>query len=215
MIELLVVIAIIALLAALLLPALRSAREKAKAAGCINNWRQYGLGLAMYMDEWGGYYPPVLTGVLPSTIRWIDTLEKYIPTGSPGKLYYRLRCPLIASEINGSGAYSLGLNGMLQVWDLGPPAPPKKVDTLPYPADSIVIADSIQNNFPTSPHPYGGSSYILISESYALTRPGFGQVDYRHNKRANILYLDGHVIVGTVPFDDNSGENQKAWLGFP
>lgn len=57
LIELLVVIAIIAILASMLLPALNSAREKAKSIKCVNNLKQLYLGFAGYANNYDGYYP--------------------------------------------------------------------------------------------------------------------------------------------------------------
>ncbi len=70
LIELLVVIAIIAILAAMLLPAVSRAKESARKISCVNQLRQLGLSLQMYVDDSHDKYPPRST-----TNRWTTALK--------------------------------------------------------------------------------------------------------------------------------------------
>jgi prepilin-type N-terminal cleavage/methylation domain-containing protein/prepilin-type processing-associated H-X9-DG protein len=90
LIELLVVIAIIGILAAMLLPALNKAREKANAASCLSNMHQWALALNMYNDDWNDYYPydgDYTGGLVCGVKTWFDVLPPYLNQPTLCSLY--------------------------------------------------------------------------------------------------------------------------------
>jgi prepilin-type N-terminal cleavage/methylation domain-containing protein/prepilin-type processing-associated H-X9-DG protein len=81
LIELLVVISIVAILAALLLPALASAKERSKGAACLSNLRQIGIAMRAYADDSSGNIP-----FGPQAPPFISPFDLYPSTGAPTSL---------------------------------------------------------------------------------------------------------------------------------
>ncbi len=138
LIELLVVIAIIALLMAILLPALRRARNQARAVVCQTNLRQWGTTLAIYLEDNEGRFPRRADydeGL--SLLRGLYISDKADPN-NPGRLHHvrteDIACCPMATKGNGPGTFTGRANGEIYVegkygltfapWEITRPGPP-------------------------------------------------------------------------------------------
>jgi len=206
LIELLVLIAIMAIIAALLLPAVNKSRINAQRIRCVSNLRQLGLAAQMYWDENGGNtfrYRGVATN--GGDIYWFGWLARgsegartFDPT--PGALFPYLGgkgveiCPslnyaLPRFKLKARGAaygygYNLYLSAPLD-------QPPTHLGAVARPAETALLADAAQVNTWQAP---ASDANPLIEEWYCvddnLSQPNG---HFRHSGKANVVFCDGHV----------------------
>jgi prepilin-type processing-associated H-X9-DG protein/prepilin-type N-terminal cleavage/methylation domain-containing protein len=195
LIELLVVVAIIAVLVAMLLPAVAKARESARALVCGNNLRQLNMVHFRWIDDHRGYmicrcipdgYDTNVhgPGVYGPGYTWSDTWvqRKYVDADwgrVVGTLY---SCPSfksdIAADIRDNTNYGWNLGGLGWLEDVSMNYHFKSYTRVGDPGRTIAFADS----FTCKDWQFG---YLI--------HPLWYPVEYRHNGKGNVGWLDGHV----------------------
>ncbi|OPZ25625.1 MAG: Type II secretion system protein G precursor [Lentisphaerae bacterium ADurb.BinA184] len=209
LIELLVVVAIIAILAALLLPALRQAQEQGRRTVCLSNLKQMGVGLVMYHDEYGdipgnrgygmwgqGYFNDVLfpayvpaerTFYCPNLRATIKSTYAFIDPNH-GRGPFDPRCTVDCMDY--LGYYYLGGRPDPEMALYGLPAPlPAPAANLGFrednPAARLLFADICCRND-------GGAAYAIGTylTGHPPARYWFGGTPVPEG--VNQLYADGH-----------------------
>lgn len=189
LVELLVVIAIISLLSALLVPALKSAKDSTKRIKCQSNLHQIGLGIEMYINEHDNYLPYAVTmgsesnplgGALPPYLQ--DQIRTYLsgPTVGMGTNSAVFACPstkmgwvLSTSPRNDYRYNYYFANG----WSLATPQAGRKADSLSRNSGAALVLDMAWQDWVATDMPHDGINTLYADGHVAFVKAATFQVD--------------------------------------